>query len=166
MAGKTTSVMKIRDLQQAEGAMAEYARLALTLKSLEVKESEAIIAIKARGEEERLPVQNRLAELEAGLKTFATMNRAAVFGDKQSVELTFGALEFRKSTKTVQIAGVSPADTLEKVKMLGFLEAVSIREKLNVEAMENWTDEKLALIGRRRVQRESFRVNPHEDISA
>lgn len=166
MAKKAADMLKIRDLQQAEGAVAEYARLALKLKTLEVEESEGIIAIKARGEQERLPVQNRLAELEMGLKTFATMNRTAVFGDKQSVELAFGALEFRKSTKTVQIAGISAADTLEKVKTLGFLDALSVKEKLNTEAMENWTDEKLALIGRRRQQSESFRVNPHEEIRA
>ena len=166
MAKKMTDVLKIRDLQQAEGAVAEYARLALKLKTLEVDESERIIAIKARGEEERVPVQNRLAELEAGLKTFATLNRTAVFGDRQRVELAFGTLEFRKSCKTVQLTGVSAADTLEKVKTLGFLDALSVKEKLNTEAMENWTDEKLALIGRRRQQSESFRVNPHEEVSA
>ena len=106
------------------------------------------------------------AGVSLGAKQWSATLQEAVFGDKQSVELAFGALEFRKSTKTVQIAGISAADTLEKVKTLGFLDALSVKEKLNTEAMENWTDEKLALIGRRRQQSESFRVNPHEEIRA
>lgn len=155
----------ISDLQQAEGAVAEYARLALRKKGLDVGESEAAMALKERYESERAPVEARMDELEAALKGFATLNRTEVFGEKQTLTLAFGSLEFRKSTKTVQISGVKAEDTLAKVKALGFTEAISVKESLNTEAMERWTEERLALVGRRRATSESFSVKPHEDVA-
>ena len=61
--------------------------------------------------------------------------------------------------------GIAAEETLAKVELLGFTEAVNIRKSLRLEAMENWTDERLALVGRRRVQSETFSVVPHEEVS-
>lgn len=163
---KKTEGVKVNDLQQAEGAVAEYVRLAVKLKGLEVAEADENLAIKTKYEAERAPVDARMKTLEAGLKQFSSMNRTAVFGDKQSRELAFGTLEFRRSTKTVQMSGVNKEDTLEKVERLGFVEAVSVKKSLKVEVMEGWTDERLALVGRRRIQSESFRIIPHEEVTA
>lgn len=163
---KRTCAAKVNDLQQAEGAVAEYVRLAVKRKGLEVAEADENLAVKTKYEAERAPVDARMKELEAALKQFALMNRSAVFGDKQSRELAFGTLEFRRSTKTVQMNGVKAEDTLEKLERMGFVEAVSIRKTLKIEAMEGWTDERLALVGRRRVQCESFRIIPHEEVTA
>lgn len=166
MSKKRDVEMKISDLQQAEGAVAEYARLAVKLKGLEVEEADEHLGIKARYEAQRAPAETRMKTLEAALKQFSVMNRTAVFGERQSRELTFGTLEFRRSTKTVQMSGVKAEDTLARVESLGFVEAVNIKKSFRLEAMENWTDERLALVGRRRVQSESFRIVPHEDVSA
>ena len=163
MGKKRDAGMQVNDLQQAEGAMAEYARLAVKLKGLEVAEADENLAIKTKYETERAPVDARMKALEAALKQFSVMNRTAVFGEKQSRELAFGTLEFRRSTKTVQMSGVKAEDTLER---LGFMEAVNVKKSLKIEAMEGWTDERLALVGRRRVQSEAFRVIPHEEVTA
>ena len=166
MGKKCAAGMQVNDLQQAEGAMVEYARLAVKLKGLEVAEADENLAIKTKYETERAPVDARMKALEAALKQFSVMNRTAVFGEKQSRELAFGTLEFRRSTKTVQMSGVKAEDTLEKVERLGFMEAVNVKKSLKIEAMEGWTDERLALVGRRRVQSEAFRVIPHEEVTA
>lgn len=165
MGKKRDMGVKVNDLQQAEGAMAEYARLAVKLKGLEVAEADENLAIKTKFEAERAPVEARMDALKAALKQFSVINRTAVFGDKQSRELTFGRLEFRRSTKTVQMSGVKAEETLEKVERLGFMEAVNVRKTLRIEAMETWTDERLALVGRRRVQSETFSVVPHEEVT-
>ena len=162
---KHPTAQTISDLQQAEGAVAEYARIVLRCTTLDLEESEAIMAIKERFEKERAPLKARNDELTGALKVFATLNRTAVFGEKQSVKLAFGSLEFRKSSKTVQISGVSAEDTVEKIKALGFTDALNIKETLNTEVMETWTTERLALVGRRWQQSESFKVVPHEDVA-
>lgn len=165
MAKKGNPEVKVSDLQQAEGAVAEYARLAVKLKELEVAEADENLAVKTKYEAERAPVKARKDALEAALKRFSLMNRTELFGERQSRELTFGRLEFRRSTKTVQMKGITAEETLAKVELLGFTEAVNIRKSLRLEAMENWTDERLALVGRRRVQSETFNVVPHEEVS-
>ena len=93
MGKKRDAGMQVNDLQQAEGAMAEYARLAVKLKGLEVAEADENLAIKTKYETERAPVDARMKALEAALKQFSVMNRTAVFGEKQSRELAFGTLE-------------------------------------------------------------------------
>ena len=92
MGKKRDMGVKVNDLQQAEGAMAEYARLAVKLKGLEVAEADENLAIKTKFEAERAPVEARMDALKAALKQFSVINRTAVFGDKQSRELTFGRL--------------------------------------------------------------------------
>ena len=63
------------------------------------------------------------------------------------------------------MSGIKAEETLEKVERLGFMEAVNVRKTLRIEAMETWTDERLALVGRRRVQSETFSVVPHEEVT-
>ena len=53
MGKKRDMGVKVDDLQQAEGAMAEYARLAVKLKGLEVAEADENLAIKTKFEAER-----------------------------------------------------------------------------------------------------------------
>lgn len=166
MAKKRVTGAKISDVQQAEGAVAEYAKLCLRLADMDVKAGEEAVALKEKYETLRGPVEARKAELEAGLKGFSLLNRTEVFGTKQSVSLAFGKLEFQKSTETQQMNGIKAEATLQKLKELGFKEAISVKESINTKVMQDWTDERLALVGRRRVQKEVFRVVPHEDVSA
>lgn len=146
--------------------MAEFAKLSLRLTEIDVKAGQDAVALKEKYEELRAPVESRLDELTAGLKGFSLLNRATVFGSKQSVELAFGKLEFRKSSSTEQIRGIKAEVTLEKVKQLGFKEAITVSESLNTKVMLDWTNERLALVGRHKVEKEAFRVVPHEDVSA
>lgn len=147
MSKRKQSPVAVEDQQQAEGVLAEIASIDRRLQQIQVMMNDEIDAAKLKAAEDKAPLERKRKELEASLKKWATMNKSILFVKRRSLDLAFGSLGFQATTRIQQMDGVSPAESLEKVKKFGFKDGIRIIEELNKEAMETWTDDRLALVG-------------------
>lgn len=150
--------------EHAEGTMAEVAAIDRKLKALKVTMNEEIDAAKEKAARISAPLEARKKELESGLAVFATLNRATLFPDGvKSLDLGFGTIGFRASTRIVQQSKITAAMTLERLHQFGFVEGIRTKEEINKEAMSDWTTEKLETVGLRRQKSDGFFVEVKED---
>ena len=154
----------VESREQAEGTMAEVAAIDRKLKALKITLNEEIAAAKEKAARNAAPLEVRRKELESGLAVFATLNRKMLFPDgTKSLDLGFGIIGFRASSKIVQQNNISAAVTLERLHQFGFLEGIRTKEEINRDAMTDWTTEKLETVGLRRQKSDGFFVEVKED---
>lgn len=154
----------VESREQAEGTMAEIAALDRKLAALTVTMNKEIDVAKDKAAASAAPLAARRKELESGLAVFAVLNRKELFPDgAKSLDLGFGLIGFRASTKIVQQNNISAEMTLERLHKFGFVEGVRTKEEINKDAMTAWTDEKLETVGLRRQKSDGFFVEVKED---
>lgn len=147
MAKKKLPTVVVDDQTQAEGILAEIAAIDRKLTNVQVTMNEEIDAAKKKAADAKVPLEARRKELGAALKTWATMNKSVLFAKRKSLDLAFGSLGFQASSRIQQMNNVSEEETIGKIKQFGFNEGIRIAEVLDKEAMEKWTDDRLALVG-------------------
>lgn len=146
----------VEDTKQAEGALAEIAALDRKLEAISGTMQESIDAAKAKAIQEATPLKARRKELADAVAVFAKLNRTALFVGVKSVDLGFGIIGFRASSKIVQVNGVTAEMTLEKLHQYNFLDAIRVKEEVNKEAALNWPSERLELVGLRKQESDTF----------
>lgn len=160
-------MVPVKDLDQANVTLGEIARLKRRLNEIENGMNEEIDAVKARAEREAEPLLKRLKALENGLLAFAEFNRDELFQKRKSVELTYGMIGYRKSTQVKTMPKVKWADVIEKLEELGLTEAIRIKKSPDKDVMRGWSDERLALVGARKVSQDTFWYETkEEEVSA
>jgi phage host-nuclease inhibitor protein Gam len=154
---KPVPTVMVASLQDADKVLEELADLERRASGVKNSMNERIDAAKAEAAEEMLPIEARKKELEGALSAFALMHKGDLFKEKKSRELDFGTLSFRLSTRIVPAGkGITLETMLEKVKELGFLDGVRLKEELNKEAMAGWDDDQLAQVGAKRRAEDVF----------
>ena len=154
----------VESREQAEGTMAEIAALDRKLSALTVAMNKELDAAKEKAAQAAAPLAARRKELESGLAVFATLNRKELFPDGvKSLDLGFGLIVFRASTKIVQQSNINAEMTLERLRKFKFLDGIRTKEEVNKDAMTAWTDEKLETVGLRRQKSDGFFVEVKED---
>lgn len=153
----------IGDLAGVEAALAEMAEIQRKTTEIELEMQETIDTAKANAKSANAPLVARHKELEAAMATYCTTNKADLFTKKKSLDLGYGSVGFRLSTKLKNQSKVKNADVLEQLHNYGFTEAITIKESINKEAMREWTDEKLATVGMTRVVSDEFFADIKKD---
>lgn len=154
----------VESREQAEGTMAEIAALDRKLAALTVTMNKELDAAKEKAAQAAAPLAARRKELESGLAVFAVLNRKELFPDgAKSLDLGFGVVGFRASTKIVQQNNISADMTLERLRKFKFMEGIRIKEEINKDAMTAWTDEKLETVGLRRQKSDGFFLEVKKD---
>ncbi|WP_051445027.1 host-nuclease inhibitor Gam family protein [Desulfocurvus vexinensis] len=146
----------ITTMEQAKAALAEMAQLERRLRAIEADMNENMDVIKANADAEAAPHKERQKALGTALNGFAEVNRAELFARRKSLELPHGVIGWRQSTSIVARAKVKMGHVLEKLKDLGWLDAVKTSETVNKEAMRDWTDGKLDAVGMERKVTDQF----------
>ena len=154
----------VENRAQAEGTLAEIAALDRKIATVGLEMQEAIHAAKAKAGQAAEPLSTRRKELADGLAVFARLNKTELFpkGTK-SVDLGFGVIGFRASTKIVQHAGITADMTLEKLHQYDYAEGIRTKEEINRDGMAGWSDEKLETVGLRRQQSDGFYIEIDEE---
>lgn len=153
----------IENRAQAEGVLAEMAALDRKISVIETEMQEAIDMAKKKAAQAAAPLASRRKTLADALAVFAKLNRQDLFGKLKSVDLGFGVIGFRLSTKLVQLKGVTVEMTLEKLHQYGFTDAIRTKEEPNKEAMLGWPDERLETVGLKRQQTDAFFIEIKKD---
>lgn len=153
----------VEDRAQAECALAEIAALDRKLDGIATDMQETIDLAKARASQEANPLIARRKELADAVAVFAKLNRQTLFAKAKSVDLGFGTIGFRASTRIVQIRGVTVEMTLERLHQYNLVDGIRTKEEINKDTALGWPDERLELVGMRRQQIDSFFIEIKKD---
>ena len=146
----------VADRAQAECALAEMAALDRKLSGIECDMRESIDKAKATASQLANPLLARRKELADAVAVFARLNRQELFAKGKSLDMGFGVIGFRASTKLVQIRGVTAEMTLEKLHQYNLADGIRIKEEINKDSCLGWPDERLELVGLKRQQSDTF----------
>jgi phage host-nuclease inhibitor protein Gam len=141
---------QIKDLDEANLALAEIGKLELKLEAIDGKASERIGEIKEKAAKAGEDARNRIQELDSALALFAEYNKNELFKDKKTVPLSYGNIGFRLSTKVS-----TKKTTLELLKKL-FPHGIRVKEEIDKEEMKTWDDGQLAQVDAAKVEQDTF----------
>lgn len=154
---KKQSAREIADLVGADGVLRELAEIDRGLATIETTLNAKVDNLKKAADAEASPMREHREELAAALMAFAEDRKVEIFVGAKSVELTFGTIGFRESTKLKPASKRTTWEmVLERLRELGEKSAIRTSEQINKETLEGWTEEKLVLIGVRRWQEDRF----------
>ena len=153
----------IADRAQAEGALAEMAALDRKLAAREAAMQEMIDHAKAEASQYCNPLLARRKELADAIAVYAKLNRQELFAKAKSVDMGFGVIGFRASTRISQVRGITAEMTLEKLRQYGLSEGIRVKEEINKETCLGWPDERLELVGLVRKILDTFFIEIKKD---
>lgn len=153
----------VADRAQCEGALAEMAAIDRKLSTIENEMREAIDAAKSKAGQLAGPLQARRKELADAVAIFAKLNRQELFSKSKSLDMGFGVIGFRASTRIVQLRGVTAEMTLERLHQYNLADGIRVKEEINKDAALGWPDERLELVGLKRQQADTFFIEIARD---
>lgn len=153
----------VADRAQCEGALAEMAAIDRKLSAIENEMREAIDAAKSKAGQLAGPLQARRKELADAVAIFAKLNRQELFSKSKSLDMGFGVIGFRASTRIVQLRGVTTEMTLERLHQYNLADGIRVKEEINKDAALGWPDERLELVGLKRQQTDTFFIEISRD---
>lgn len=148
----------VGNIPQAEAALAEIAALDRKLDCISSELNAEIDAAKDIAQQKSAGLLARRKDLADALATYATLNKSDLFRDKKSLDLAFGIMGFRQSTQIAQVNRITQAMTLEKLHEYAFTDAIRTKEELNKDIVAGWPEERLALVGLKRRQLDTFYI--------
>lgn len=153
----------LADLAAVDAAMGELAALRREVAAVEGVMNDAIDNIKAEAKEKTTPLTARIKEIETGLANFAVARKAELFPKKKSLDLTFGLIGFRQSTKLKTLVRWTWGAVLERLRELAadpegkpYRDAIRTKAEVDKEAMRDWPEERLASVGVHKVSEDEF----------
>lgn len=147
----------IASLGEATAAVGEIAALDREIAAIEADLEAEIQMARERAEQRASMPRIRRKSLNDAVCVFATLNKAELFNNARTLDLVYGKIGFRLTPPTIsQERGVTKETTIAKCRELGLLDGIRVKEKLNKEALLGWPDERLALVGVVRRQRDEF----------
>lgn len=153
----------VADRAQCEGALAEMAAIDRKLSAIENEMREAIDAAKSKAGQLAGPLQARRKELADAVAIFAKLNRQELFSKSKSLDMGFGVIGFRASTRIVHLRGVTAEMTLERLHQYNLADGIRVKEEINKDAALGWPDERLELVGLKRQQTDTFFIEISRD---
>jgi phage host-nuclease inhibitor protein Gam len=145
------NVKKIESLEDANLTLKEIGLLERELEAIDGDAHRQIAEIKTAAVKAGGPVRKRIADLSALLGAYAEYNRADLFRDKKTVQVSFGIFGYRKSTViTVK------KTTLDLLEQLGLKKYVRVKKEPDKEAMAALDDDTLAQVDAVRKVKDDF----------
>jgi phage host-nuclease inhibitor protein Gam len=144
--------VQIETLDAVNASLREIADLKRQCQIIDAEANEQIDRIKERAIEKAQKFQERIESLAKGIHFFAEKYREETFPKGQkTVELTFGLIGYRQSTKISITKG-----TLDLLKAEGLLDGIRTKEEVNKDAMKDWDDAKLKSVKAKKVIEDTF----------
>ncbi|MDR0583585.1 MAG: host-nuclease inhibitor Gam family protein [Treponema sp.] len=151
MARFKPNVKKIESLEDTNLTLKEIGLLERELETIDGDAHRQIAEIKTAAVKAGESIRKRITDLSALLGAYAEYNRAELFKDKKTVQVSFGIFGYRKST-SISVKKT----TLELLKKLGKIIFIRTKEEVDKEAMAVMTDEELAMVDAVRKYKDDF----------
>jgi phage host-nuclease inhibitor protein Gam len=154
-------VGKLESLDDVNLDLSDIALKEKELDAIDSKAAKEIAEIKTRAAKDGEDLRKEIAETAAKIQAYAEYNKAELFKDKKSVDLSFGKIGYRQSTK-ISVKKT----TLELLKKLGFKSCVRIKEECDKDAMGNLSDDDLKSVdAARKVSNDFFCEANMEEVN-
>lgn len=154
-------VGKLESLDDVNLALRDIGLKEKELDAIDSKAAKEIAEIKTRAAKDGEELRKEIAETAAKIQAYAEYNKAELFKDKKSVDLSFGKIGYRQSTK-ISVKKT----TLELLKKLGFKSCVRIKEECDKDAMSNLSDDDLKSVdAARKVSNDFFCEANMEEVN-
>jgi phage host-nuclease inhibitor protein Gam len=151
MARLKPNVKKIESLEDANLTLKEIGLLERELETIDGDAHKQIAEIKTAAVKAGKPVLKRIEDLSALLGAYAEYNRAELFRDRKSVQVSFGIFGYRKSTSIS-----TKKTTLGLLKKMALFRYVRTKEEPDKELMAELADETLAQVDAVRKVKDDF----------
>ena len=132
------SISKLETLDDVNLALRDIGLAEKELEAIDNEANKQIAEIKTDAAKKGEMLRSRIQDLSSKIAAFAEYNKAELFKDNKSVELSFGKFGFRKTTK-ISIK----KSTLELLKKMKLLKCIRVKEEADKVAMSELTDEQL-----------------------
>ena len=161
MARLKPKVGKINNLDDANLVLKEIGLLEREIEVIDAGAHKRVAEIKAEAAAQGKPIRKKITELSSLLGAYAEYNRAELFRDRKSVDLSFGLFGYRKST-SIRVRKTT-VELLKKLKLKG---CIRIKEEADKEALSALPDDQLAQVDAvRKVQDVFFAEANHEEVN-
>jgi len=151
MARLKPKVEKIDTLDEANLVLKEIGLLEKELEGIDSEAHKQIAEIKADAAKQGEGIRKRIADDSALLGAYAEYNKAELFKDRKSIQLSFGTFGYRKST-SISIKKT----TLNLLKKLNLINCILVKEEPSKDAMAYLDDETLAQVDAVRKVKDDF----------
>jgi phage host-nuclease inhibitor protein Gam len=145
-------VKAVQTIDDADKALFELCTLESSIEQIDTQAEREIAQIKERAAVEGKALRERIKEITATLKAWATFNKKELFNKRKSIERPSGTIGYRKTPVTIKVS----KDTVELLKKLGHADCVRVKEEVVKESLKDFTDEELAAVNASRKTKETF----------
>lgn len=142
---------KIENNNQLDNTLLKIADLKLKIEEINAEANREINEVKEKTKERVIEYENKIKMLEVLITNYCEYNKNEIFRRRKSLELNFGSVGYRKSTR-ISVK----RDTLELLKEMGFHEAVRVKEQVNKDVLKEWDEERLKLVHAKKKTDEGF----------
>jgi len=161
---KKLKLASIRNLDEADKALLRIAQAGLKRKKLAAATELRINKLKEELLEATTPLDEEINGLDEVLLEFIESHEDELFSeDKKTVEVPFGKLTCRESTKLV-IKSIEK--TVDALKEQGWKDAITVKETPNKEKLADYSDADLKTVGVKRVTENTLAYKVDEEKAA
>ncbi len=140
-------VYPVHSLEDVNIALGRIAMLKREIDLINMGAAEEVDAIKARAAAESEPLKQRIAGMELSIGRFAEAGKEELFAKKKSLQLTFGVIGFRASSRLKTKTKWTFERVLASLKERGMTEFIRIKEEVDKEKLKGLAPEALAEVG-------------------
>ena len=144
----------VHSLEDVDAALAQIAARKRQIDLIGLGVAEQVDEIKTRAAAETEPIRLEIAALELAIGRFAEAGKAELFGKKKSIQLQFGIVGFRASSKLKTLKKWTFERVLATLRDTGMREYIRVKEEVDKE--KGLAPETLAGIGCTVVQEDVF----------
>ena len=160
---KLLNIYPVKTLSDANQALEVMADIQRKIETEEIRLNKKIDAAKACAVSNTAQLHNQLQAMENGLQAFAEYNKPQIFKQKRSIFLNFGVIGFRKSTQLKPMPKTTWQKVVELLNSQGLTSGIRVRESVNKEVLNEWSDEKLEKVSVKRHETDTFWYEIKED---
>ena len=146
----------VHSLDDVDAALAQIAARKRQIDLIGLGVAEQVDEIKTRAAAETEPIRLEIAALELAIGRFAEASKAELFSKKKSVQLQFGSVGFRASSKLKTLKKWTFERVLATLRDTGMREYIRVKEEVDKEKLKGLAPETLAGIGCTVVQEDVF----------
>ena len=149
-------VPAIKSLEEADSILARIAAQKRSINLIEAGMNDDIDIIKVKAAEQAEPYRQEVMALEQALARYADYNKTELFKAKKSLDMTFGSIGFRASSKLKLLSKWSWERVLESLRDTKITGCIRIKEEPDKEALKGLDPEHLKRLGCKVVQEDAF----------
>jgi phage host-nuclease inhibitor protein Gam len=157
--GNNGTPQALQNWQEVDQSLKRLGEITISLDQIEGEMNLRINEVKTSAVTKAQLIKTEAKAIEKKISLFCEDNKAE-FAKSRSKTFDFGTIAYRV---TKQIKIISEPACIKALKTLGLLKCLSIKEKVNKEAMEALDDNTLAKLGVERKVTDSLKIEPNLD---